>query len=304
MGEGKIADACPKFAASQKLDPAPGTLLNLADCYEKNGQTASAWASFREAAAAARAENRADFEQTANRRAAALGGKLSRLTITASRPQGAGDLEITCDGRPVTEAEWNVPVPVDPGERTVEVKARGKKPWKTVVSVKAEGDSVTVNVPPLEDEPQAAPAVSAPTPPSQPASSAPAPSLAASASPEAVTTSSNALKVAGYMVGAAGLVGLGVGGIFALSAKGTYDDSLVFCRPSSPNDCSSAGVTLRNDARSLGNVATVGMVAGAALLVGGITLVVLSPSSKESPGGKPTASLVTRGTDLWLQGTW
>src|SRR5262245_65102433 len=85
MAAGKYARACPKLEASQKLDPGVGTLLNLADCYEKNGQTASAWAQFVEAASEARRLGDARREQAANARADALEPRLGRLTIAVGQ---------------------------------------------------------------------------------------------------------------------------------------------------------------------------------------------------------------------------
>ena len=84
MAEGKYGEACAKLDASQRLDPGVGTLLNLGDCYDKNGQTASAWAQFIEAATAARKVGDARREQAARGRATALEGKLAKLAISIS----------------------------------------------------------------------------------------------------------------------------------------------------------------------------------------------------------------------------
>ena len=53
LAAGDTAQACAKFETSMKLFDQLGTRLNLADCYEKVGRTASAWAEFREAASLA-----------------------------------------------------------------------------------------------------------------------------------------------------------------------------------------------------------------------------------------------------------
>src|SRR5687768_5789067 len=46
--KGDWEKACAQFAESQRLDPAPGTLLNLADCEERRGLIASAWTHYTE----------------------------------------------------------------------------------------------------------------------------------------------------------------------------------------------------------------------------------------------------------------
>src|SRR4051812_11324452 len=72
MASGRPAEACPKFAESQRLDPRSGTLINLANCYEQTARLASAWSKYIEAATSAKASGNQEREAVARERAAAL----------------------------------------------------------------------------------------------------------------------------------------------------------------------------------------------------------------------------------------
>src|SRR5262249_19600950 len=63
MAQSQFAAACPKYAESYRLEPAIGALVHLADCQEKAGQLATAWASWRDAAELAdtRKDSRGDY---------------------------------------------------------------------------------------------------------------------------------------------------------------------------------------------------------------------------------------------------
>ncbi len=160
LKEKNYPEACPKLAESLRLDPALGTKLHLADCYEKNGQTASAWALFREAAEQAKIANQADRERKASDRAAALALRLCRLRIEVSVEAEVTGVEVLRDSTQLGPAIWGTNVPLDPGEHRIVAEAPGKKPFATTVTLKdGETTPVVVLIPALEDLPKPAPAI-------------------------------------------------------------------------------------------------------------------------------------------------
>ncbi len=283
---GNHAGACPKFELSQRLDPGIGTLLYLADCYEKTGRYASAWATFLEAAAAARAAGQADREQLARELAGALEPKLSKLAIVVEATSDVPGLQVTRDGAPVDRGLWGIASPVDAGPRRIEAKAPGKLTWSSVVDVKGT-QPVSVSVPPLADAPVT------------PAGPAPAP-VAATAPAGAVTPApaeadrGSGQRTLGYVVGGLGVVGLGVGAVFGLQAKSKNDEADSHC--GKDGLCDDEGVTLGEDALAAATLSTIAFGIGAAGVVGGLVLIVTAPSGPERAGAATPATVALRGT--------
>ena len=273
LRNGKAAEACPKLAESQRLDPATGTLLALAMCHEAEGKLASAWAEFVNVEARSRSEGRADREQVSHERAEALKPRLSTLEIkVAGETANVPGLEIRRDGVVLGSGAWNTAVPVDGGKHVVDVAAPGKQPWKGEVTLKAEGDVQVLTVPSLEAAPVA--------PESKPGTGAVALDTEGSASKPWGT-----LEWAGVGTAGAGVVVLGVGGYFLSAALGKNSDSEDDC---DGNVCGDQGTKDRNDARSKGDTATWLGIAGGVLVAGGATLFIVgrSGSSAESASAR------------------
>ena len=179
MMEGKFGPACVKLEESQRVDAAVGTLLYLAECYEKSGRPASAWATFREASSAARAEGQLERARIGQERATKLEPLLVKLTITVPPEDAAiAGFTVKRSSESVPQALWGAAVPVDPGDYVVEATAPGYDTFSRKVTVAKE--SIAVDVAPLHP----APAAAAPQPPSAPPGAsllapAPAPSVQA-----------------------------------------------------------------------------------------------------------------------------
>ncbi|WP_170319412.1 hypothetical protein [Polyangium spumosum] len=263
MREGQYAVACPKFAESQRLDAGVGTLLNLADCLEKIGRTASAWAEFRAAAYAAREKGQVERETVARERAAALEPRLARLVVTAPWADHLTDLEIRKDGQPLGRALWGTAVPVDPGKHVIEAMARGKRPFRVEVVVPAgEATQVTTAIPELAELPEPKPAA-APTPPSH--------------------SRGTVQRVAGVALGGAGVVSVVAGSILGVQAIAGRDASAAHCIEG--NLCDATGVALRGEARMRGDAATGTILAGALAAAGGLVLYLTAPAGTPARAG-------------------
>src|SRR6186713_462864 len=68
MDSKRYAEACALFEESQRLAPASGTLLNLADCYQQLGRLAKASATFSAALESARQSGNVARQQVAQKR--------------------------------------------------------------------------------------------------------------------------------------------------------------------------------------------------------------------------------------------
>jgi serine/threonine-protein kinase len=282
MDQQHYAAACEKFAASQQLDPGLGTQLYLADCYDRAGRSASAWALFREVEDRARRANQPDRERIAHERAEALEGKLPRLELRVTAARQIPGLELSTAGSAVPRASWNVALPVDAGLVRIEARAPGRKPWTTQVKIAPGPSQQTVEIPALALAPRAEPPASQRFQP-----------------PE---HSGSVQRTAGMVVGGAGLIGLAVGGFFGYRAYTRNQDSKGECRADLPNACTATGARLRSEAADAAKLSTIFTLSGAGLFTTGVTLVLTAPSP-----GQERALGAARAQSAWgveVGGVW
>ena len=211
MDRGKYAEACPKLAESQRLDPGGGTLLNLAICHEKEGRLGSAYLEMKSALSQAVKDGRKDREKIANEHIALLASRVPRLAVHVVREDPG--LEVTVDGTALRKPAWDLLTVVDPGPHVIDAAAPGKAPFRQTITL-GEGEQRTVQIPPLDvGDGRALPPPSAGP---SPAAAAAAPAGAAAPPPEMET---NPLWVASVVTGVTGfVVGLPAGYVWGMMA--------------------------------------------------------------------------------------
>ncbi len=296
MTAGALTEACPKFAESQKLDPGAGTLLNLAACYERNGQSASAWATYTDAAVAAEKSNRADWATKARTKASAIQPTLSKLSIMVPHTSEVAGLEVKRDGALIGTGEWAVAIPVDPGPHVVEASAPNKKKWTTTVQVGTKKDQVAVTVPSLEDSGEAVAAVPGPAP-------VPAAAPANVKSPEKTEANDGSTqRTLGLAVVGVGVVGAALGTVFGLNATSKHSDAKASCN-ADQSSCTSVGAAQMKDARSAATLSTVAFIVGGAAIAGGAVIYLVAPK-KERSSTLQALHVSPSGTGIVLGGAW
>ena len=291
------AHACPKFERSQELDNGIGTLLYLADCYEKNGQLASSWATFREAASRANARGEGERERVAVRRAAVLEPVLAKLTIAVEGDAAVAGLSITRNARRVERELWGLPSPVDAGVQAIDAVAPGKQPWHGSITL-ADGEVRSVKIPRLLDAP-----LTRPSELEAPVAAAHAPQPVEPKAAQAAASPSNTQRTAAYVVLGASVVGLGVGMGYGLAAGSSNRTANEHC--SGPGgSCDAQGVAAGDAASQRATVSNIAFGLGAVALVGGAVLYLTAPSQRASAARyfRLSASAAPHGATVALWG--
>jgi hypothetical protein len=245
---GDIDHACVKFEASLQLLDQLGVRLNLADCHERQGRMATAWAEFFEAASQAdrRRDDRAAY---ARQRAEALTPRLTKLAISVLPANQPPALAVQRDGVVVPSEAFGTPLPVDPGSYTIAASASGYLPWSTRIDASKPGEIITVEVPRLV----AAPASAEPDP-------------------------QHRRPLVGLGVGAGGVALVGLAVVLGLEARSKWGSVGMHC--DADHLCDAEGVSINHDARLLGNAGTIVGGVGLAALITGTVLYVTAPAAR------------------------
>ncbi len=250
------ATACAKFRESNRLDPAIGTVFNIADCEEKLGRLATSWTLFQEVVQRLPSDD--DRRAIASERARSLEARVPTLTIHLAQTDRT-DVVVRRDGVVLGAASLETALPVDPGQHTVVVEASGTQSALFTSQVGAgEHASLDVKLGTIST------ATELPTDAARP-TSAPA---------------AHPSHVAAYVAGGVGVAGVVTGvvaGLIVLNKKSTVNaecDNKV---------CSNqAGIDAVHSGKTFGVITTVGLVAGA-LGLGTATYLFLSAPVTEIP---------------------
>jgi hypothetical protein len=299
MDEGKFAEACPLLVESQRLDPGGGTLLNIAVCWENAGKLATANAAFHEALGQAIKDQRSERKKIAEERIAALGPRLSTLTVDVPPVMRIPGLQVFVDGTELSTVAWGVPAAVDGGDHRIDASAPDRRTWSTTLRVASEREQARVTVPELPS-PDPAPLSPVAPGPQRDQRFCPPGMRVAGDTCERIAAPPTRFSTATWVTGGVGLglVGFGaIAGAIALAKDGDAqtapeEDGCNIERDFCPSDSD------LNDARAFASDAeTWGWISTGAIATGAVTTLValLLPRELDTEATRPVAFIAPGG---------
>jgi hypothetical protein len=296
LNAGKVHEACAKFADSQRLDPALGTLMHLALCHEKDHRPATAWSEFTDAVALAQTSGRRDREQFARAHVAALEKQLQKIVIEMQAPVPGTVVKL--DSQTLPSGIVGTEIPVDPGDHDLEVSAPGKKTWRQDKINLGPGATVTRVQVTLDDE---APQHPSPAPASPPPSALPP--ATSNAGGDVAPSGDGTRRALGFAAGGLGLVLIGIA---------AYEEATSLSRNSDESKYPATSPEHQTVADQAKTAQTYAVVFGGASLVAlgaGLVLVFtaqpgVSPRASSSNAIRALPYLGSHGGGVGLEGTF
>jgi hypothetical protein len=282
MEAGDYEKGCPAIGESYRLDPRPGVLFTLAECEAKRGRIATAYARYGDYLAMFEAlppdkkarQQQQGRDKFAREQRAALGPQVPelKLILAPGMPRG---VVVKRDDVVLAEPSLGVSLPLDPGEHVITVELPGRPaierrvrvaPWeKKEVVLDDQAPAPVVEPPPVP--------VVVPPPPAAASKPSPATLPPAVPPPPEPREGPGPQRIAAYIIGSIGVVGLGVGAVFGgltIAKRGS-----AACGVGDVKDaCTHEGKLAIDSASTLGNVSTAGFVAGGVLAAAGVILLV------------------------------
>ena len=281
--KGDYATACPKFAASQKADPAAGTLLNLAVCEERLGKVASAREHLSELLPQlGQKDDRLPF---AMELVGKVDARVARLRVTLAEGAPAETVARLKQGDEQKTLAFGAEIVLDPGTYKLEITAPGRPDSQSELKL-AEGQREARAIAPAEAEAvksKGKEEVVTPPPPPPP-SSAPL------------------RRTIGFVAGGVGVASFVVAGItggIIVNKRSRLDE---LCGPTH-KACSGNWENVREGAKGLLPVNTAMWILGIAGVGAGTVLILTSlGGDKTPPPVTPSAAVLPGGGGVGMSG--
>jgi hypothetical protein len=294
FSQGKWAEAADLMARAEKLVHSPTHLLYLGQAQEHQGQLVAAQETYfkivREKLRPDAPEVFRTAQQEAQKRLDGLSPRIPQISIVVQGSSSDQPVTVTMDGKSVPEALVGVPHPVDPGAHEFEANV-GERRSNLVKIELREGTTETV----VLTLPASSVSDAAKVPGASGANAKPGATTVGVSSQDVASEASGTspLRIASYASFGVGVVGLGLGTVFAVISSNKSSDADKACDAGSDGKCRgepSQVQSLDDDAKSAKTISAISFVGGGVGLAAGITLFLLSSQDKEAP---PKSAWVT-----------